>query len=289
MNDEWIKQIVEMVVGRMSMKDAAQIQIPVEVSARHVHLCQRDLDLLFGPNYRFTPTRELSQPGQYACRERVKLVTAKGEFQSVAVLGPVRDKTQVELSLSDARVLGISVPINQSGDTQGAADVFIIGEKGMVCARGAAIAAKAHIHMSKSDADRFLVSDNQTVNVRLNSLRPLVMENVVVRVSDNYSLALHIDTDEANGAGYINGMTATIETGIDINFGGKPPYSDAIPIDQERISSSALSFKGLVSEKAVLDWSKKGVTMVKIEKGSIITPLARDLCRENRITLSQGG
>ena len=146
--------------------------------------------------------RDLSQPGQYLSEERVKLVTAKGEFSNVAVLGPLRKETQVELSLTDARALGISAPVNLSGDLTGAGDVVIVGPKGVVEARGSVIAARAHIHMTPEDARRFAVHDGQKVSLKIEgTVRPVTVHDVVIRVDKSFALAAHLDFDEANAAG----------------------------------------------------------------------------------------
>lgn len=176
------------------------MEIPVEISARHVHLSRADLDALFGKGYELTPKRDLSQPGQYLSEERVKLVTGKGQIESVAVLGPVRKETQVELSLTDARILGVNPPIRLSGDLRGAADVILIGPKGVVTAKGSVIAAKSHIHMTPEDAARYGVSDGQAVSIRLGSDRPVTIHDVLIRVRKDFQLAVHIDYDEANAA-----------------------------------------------------------------------------------------
>lgn len=185
-------------------------KIPVEVSARHVHLTQKDVDALFGAGHQLTPKRELSQPGQFLCEERVTLITGKGEIKNVAVLGPVRKSTQVELSFTDARGLGLAVPVRQSGDTEGGGDVYIFSDKDMVRAPGSVIVAKNHIHMTCKDAQAFGVKDNQSVRVKMNTSRPVTFEDVIVRVSDQFSLAMHIDFDEANACAFQTGNTGSL-------------------------------------------------------------------------------
>jgi propanediol utilization protein len=140
----------------------------------------------------------LSQPGEFLSDKRVKLVTPVGELPNVAVLGPVRDDIQVELSRTDTFSLGITVPVNLSGNLSGGGDVGIVGDAGMLFARGAAIVAKAHIHMPTSEMARFGVSHGQSVKVAVGSERPVIFKDVVVRVGDRYDLAMHIDSDEAN-------------------------------------------------------------------------------------------
>lgn len=174
--------------------------IPVEISARHVHLTQEAVDTLFGKGYQLTPKRPLSQPGQYLCEERVKLVTARGQIDNVAILGPVRPEIQVELSLTDARTLGVEAPIRLSGDLRGAADVLLVTHLGVVTAQKSVIAAKAHVHMTPKDAKDYGVTDGERVEIRMGTERPVTLGDVIVRVSEQYALAVHIDFDEANAA-----------------------------------------------------------------------------------------
>lgn len=198
-----IKQIVADVLASCGIGDIGKpkaMEIPVEISARHVHLSRADMDALFGTNYNLTRKRDLSQPGQYLCEERVKLVTQSGEIANVAVLGPERKDTQVELSLTDARTLGIKAPIRLSGDLTGASDVVIVGPKGVITAKGSVIIAKAHVHMTPADAKHYQVEHGQSVSVRMGTQRQLTLNDVQVRVSPDFRLAVHIDYDEANAA-----------------------------------------------------------------------------------------
>ena len=198
-----IKQIVADVLSRSGFGNAAEdsgMEIPVEISARHVHLSRNDVDALFGAGYTLTRKRDLSQPGQFLCEERVKLVTQTGEIANVAVLGPERKETQVELSLTDARTLGIKAPIRLSGDLRGASDVVIVGPKGVICAKGSVIVAKAHVHMTPNDARHYGVEHGQSVSVRMGTERSVTLNDVQIRVSPDFRLAVHIDYDEANAA-----------------------------------------------------------------------------------------
>lgn len=174
----------------------------VETSARHVHLSQEDLETLFGAGYELTKKKDLSQPGQYACEERVTVVGPKKELAGVSILGPVRKATQVELSLTDARSIGVSAPVKESGDLAEAAPCKIVGPKGEIELDHAVIAAKRHIHATTEDAKELGVENGEIVNVKIDTNgRSLVFGDVVVRVSDSYALAMHIDTDESNAAG----------------------------------------------------------------------------------------
>ena len=175
-------------------------EIPIEISARHVHLDRASLDLLYGPGYELTQKRDLSQTGQFLSEERVKLVTAKGQIANVGILGPLRERNQVELSLTDARILGVKPPIRLSGDLDGAADCLIVGPQGVVTAKEAVIVAKAHVHMTAADAAQYGVADGEHVRIALGGERQITLDDVIIRVRPDYVLAVHIDYDEANAA-----------------------------------------------------------------------------------------
>ena len=176
-------------------------QVLVETSARHLHLSQKDLETLFGEGYQLTPKKDLSQPGQFACVERVDVVGSKKTLSGVTILGPVRKATQVELSLTDARSIGVDAPIRESGDIAGSGACKLVGPKGEIELKEGVIAAKRHIHMTPADAEAFGVKDGQTVSVRIDSDgRALTFGDVVIRVRDDFALAMHIDTDESNAA-----------------------------------------------------------------------------------------
>ena len=174
-------------------------KVLVETSARHVHLSQQDLETLFGEGYQLTNKKDLSQPGQFACTERVDVVGSKKTLAGVTILGPVRGKSQVELSLTDARSIGVDAPIRESGDVAGSGSCRLVGPKGEVELKEGVIAAKRHIHMTPADAEAFGVKDKDVVSVRIASAgRSLVFGDTVVRVSPKFALAMHIDTDESN-------------------------------------------------------------------------------------------
>lgn len=182
--------------------------IPVELSARHVHLSEKDALELFGAP--LTPVRELSQPGQFLCKERVRLVGPKGVMDNVAVLGPARGRSQVEISKTDARILGIDAPVRQSGDTAGSPGIILTSSAAIVGLEEGVIVAARHIHMSPEDARRFCVADRDLVSVRLDGQRPVILEEVLVRVNENFRLAMHIDPDEGNSSGWSAGVTGKI-------------------------------------------------------------------------------
>lgn len=187
-------------------------KVLVEISARHVHVSQADLETLFGAGYELTVKKELSQPGQYACNERVKVIGAKGEFPAVSILGPVRKETQVELSLTDARSIGVDAPVRESGDLEGSGSCKLVGPAGEVELSKGVIAAKRHIHATTADAEKMGLENGEIVSVEIptSNGRSLTFGDVVVRVSDSYALAMHIDTDEANAAGMAPNTISTV-------------------------------------------------------------------------------
>lgn len=173
----------------------------VEISARHIHLTQAHVEILFGEDYQLTPMKDLSQPGQYACEERVEIVGLKTSLMA-RILGPTRPISQVEVSLTEARSLGLVAPIRESGNIAGSGSVILRGPKGEVSLKEGLIAAKRHIHMHPDDAANYGVSNGDIVSVKIESEeRSLILQDTVVRVSPKYALAMHIDTDEANAAG----------------------------------------------------------------------------------------
>ncbi len=172
----------------------------VETSARHVHLTAEAVEILFGKGHALTNKKDLSQPGQFACEEKVTVIGPKGSLKA-SILGPTRPANQVELSLTDARTIGLAgVPVRESGDIAGSAGCRLEGPCGSIELTEGVIAAKRHIHMTTADAKVFGVTDKEIVEVRLNTARPLTFGDVVVRVNDTYALAMHIDTDESNAA-----------------------------------------------------------------------------------------
>ena len=173
----------------------------VETSARHVHVTKEDLAALFGPDAVLHNKKDLSQPGQFACIEKVKVVGPKGEMMC-SILGPERSASQVELSLTEARKLGLTAMIRESGDLAGTSGCKLVGPAGEVELKEGVIAAKRHIHMTPEDAQEYGVENGQIVSVKVSTPeRSLIFGDTVVRVSKNYALAMHIDTDEANAAG----------------------------------------------------------------------------------------
>ena len=179
------------------------IFIEMEASGRHVHVTESQAKTLFGHN--LTPERPLSQPGQWVAKERVTVVGPKGEFRNVAVLGPERKEAQVEISLTDGRVLGLQPPIRASGSVENSPGILLQGDNGEVRLACGVIAAQRHIHITPEDAARFGVKDKELVKLQTYTERPLIFGDVLVRVSDAFATRVHLDFDEANACGYKGG------------------------------------------------------------------------------------
>lgn len=175
-------------------------QIPVGISNRHLHLSQRDKEILFGQAYQFLYIKSLSQKGQYAAQETVTLIGPKGSIDEVRILGPERVQSQVEISRSDMYKLGVEAPVRESGDLEGTPGIVLVGPKGVLKLRKGLICAKRHIHMNEQDARRFTVSNGQLVSVRAVGERGLIFDQILIRVHESFCLELHLDIDEANAA-----------------------------------------------------------------------------------------
>lgn len=186
-------------------------KVMVETSARHVHVTEADLKTLFGENAVLTNKKDLSQPGQFACVERVDVVGPKNTLKGVTILGPTRPATQVEVSLTDARTLGVAAPVKESGDIAGSAPCKLVGPCGEVEIAEGVIAAKRHIHATPADAEKLGVKDKEIVAVKVvTPERTTIFGDVVVRVSEKFALAMHIDTDESNAAGIVGTVDGEI-------------------------------------------------------------------------------
>ena len=186
------------------------LTIEMEASGRHIHLSRAHVDALFGVGYKLTPVKDLSQPGQFACKERVTLVGPKGELKNVVVLGPERGESQVEISLTDAVSLGITPPVRQSGDLPNTPGLTVRNGERIITLDHGLIAAQRHIHMTPEDAARWGVADNHTVRLKTFTARPVVFDDVVVRVSPKFRTMVHLDYDEANACGFKRGDRSMI-------------------------------------------------------------------------------
>lgn len=274
MNNIDVQAIVEEVLKKL-LKEEVKLPsngIPVGVSGRHVHLSESDVAALFGPSYELTKLKDLSQPNQFAAEETVMVVGPRGAIEGVRILGPVRGKTQVEVSGTDAIKLGLRPPLRQSGDIAASAPATIVGPKGSVYLKEGLIIAQAHIHMTPSDAEHYGVRDGQFFKIKINSIRPITFDKVLIRVSKSYKLEMHIDTDEANA-----GLIQSGEVGELI-------LSDSIEkFSQVNTKKTTKDISSVVYEGKLLlesDVSEIKSTSIKIPKTTIITPLARDRARE---------
>ncbi len=178
-----------------------KIGVPVEISARHCHLSQRDLEKLFGAGYELTKLRDLSQPSDFACEETVAIEFGSNKFEKVRVVGPVREQTQVEISLTDGAGSGVEIPLKLSGDLKGSARVIMTGPAGRVELSEGLIIAKRHLHCATEEAKKLKLKTGDIISVKISGERGVVFENVIVRVKNDYKLSVQIDTDEGNSAG----------------------------------------------------------------------------------------
>ncbi|MBE6032853.1 MAG: phosphate propanoyltransferase [Clostridiales bacterium] len=185
-------------------------KVPVGISNKHLHLSAADLEVLFGAGHQLTPTKDLKQPGQFACAEKVDIVGPKSTMKGVRVLGPVRPETQVELSMTDARGLGIAAPVRESGKLDGTPGVKLVGPAGELELEKGVMIALRHVHLSEAQAAEAGVKDKQMVSIRFEGERGLVFDNVLVRSGAAHELEIHLDTDEGNAAGVGNGAIGEI-------------------------------------------------------------------------------
>lgn len=202
--EKLVEIITEIVREKLKEKDD-EVLIPIGVSNRHIHLSKEDLEFLFGIGYELTNIKPLKQPGQFASKEVVTIKGPKGELEKVRILGPLRNQTQIEISLSDSFKLGVKAPIKESGKLDETPGLKIIGPKGTIETSKGTIVALRHIHMDESTAKKLNLADKDIVDVEVNGVRKGVLGNVLVRVSDKYVLEMHVDMDEANASCLKNG------------------------------------------------------------------------------------
>ncbi|MGE7946430.1 phosphate propanoyltransferase [Lysinibacillus sp. NPDC093688] len=285
MQENLVQKIVEEVLQQV-LKNQPSSQhdgkIPIGVSARHVHLAQAEVEQLFGDNYQLTPKFELSQPGQFAAEETVVIAGPKGSIERVRILGPARSLSQVEISWTDAMKLGMKPPLRVSGDIKGSSPVTLIGPKGSVVLHEGLIIAQAHIHMSPTDSARFQVADGQSVQIKIEGIRPIILSNVIIRVSERYRLEMHIDTDEANAGLIQQGALAEI---IYAQANEQMNVKELAPVVSQADKPSIYHFdKKLLSQVEVLEIEAQEIV---VPKKTIVTALAYDKIRElnKRLTI----
>lgn len=209
---EQIAELVKRALLEIDIEsDAKEGGIPIGVSNRHIHLSRDDLETLFGKDYELTPIKELSQPGQYACKEQLTIIgPSMRPIENVRVLGPVRKASQVEISKTDSYILKVKPPVRESGSIKGSAPIRIVGPKGVVQLEEGCIIANRHIHMSPKEAEVFGLKDGDYVDIDVNGTRRTRWFDVQVRVHKDFRLEMHVDTDDANSAGIGNGFIVTI-------------------------------------------------------------------------------
>lgn len=308
MNEKELRAYVERVI----LSELAKIgepYVPVTSSNRHCHLSQADVERLFGTGYRLTKMRDLVQPGQYACNERVTIETPKGKM-TLRVVGPARKETQVELSITDAVKLGLKPPIRMSGELEGSPGCTLSnGDRRIEIPRGVIVAAR-HLHMSVEDAKAFGLRDGDVVSLRVDGPRPCTLENVLVRSGEAHLMEAHIDTDEANACALTNGqlcrvirkegdsVCAASNTGLAQALGSMlaAPLQAAAPVQKAAVPERAtgkretmLDVSGeahrLITEDDVRSAALNGCKIIRYAKDAIVTPLARDAASDKGIEL----
>jgi putative phosphotransacetylase len=286
MNDQELRGIIQRLV-LVEMARLGHTYAPVMSSNRHCHLSREDTDRLFGPGYQLTKLRDLVQPGQYACNEKVTMETPKGAV-SLRVVGPIRKETQVELSLTDSAKLGLKPPVRMSGrleDTPGC--ILKQGDRNITIPRGVIVAAR-HIHMSAEEAAAYGVKNGDTVSLEVEGPRATTLGNVIVRSGEGHVLEVHIDKDEANACGLEDGTLCRVIVP------GRAPKAEtpaATRQPSEPAKPTMLDLTGekarLITEEDVLRAHINGYRVIRYGKDAILTPLARDAAREKRVELAK--
>ena len=295
MNEKELNAVVERVI-LMELARLGEAFVPVNISNRHVHLCQADVDRLFGAGYQLTKMRDLIQPGQYACNEKVTIETEKGQM-SLRVVGPVRKETQIELTLTDAVKLGVKPPVRMSGDLQGSPGcVLSQGGRRITLDKGVIIAAR-HLHLSPDEAQAFGLKDGDTVSLRVEGPRAMTLDQVIVRSGQDHRMEAHIDTDEANACMLRGGQLCRVvypqTTGGDSRLlsalstmaQAKPavPAAPFVPPKRDTMLDVSGEKRRLITEDDVRRAAEDGYKIIRIAPDAILTPLARDTAAEKDI------
>lgn len=290
------KQLRDTVL-RLVLTEAAKtgtLFVPVMSSSRHVHLSQRDVDILFGPGYLLTKLRDLIQPGQYACNERVTLETPKGAM-ALRVVGPTRSETQVELTATDAVKLGLTLPVRMSGDLAGSPGCSLTnnGRRAEI-SQGVIIAAR-HLHLSPEEAVAYALKDGDVVSLAVVGQRETLWKNVIVRSGKGHLMEAHMDTDEANACGLTDGQLCKVmKPRLPAAHGAAPPLmrgssAPAAPAAPPSLPPTLLDLstekRRLLTEEDVRCADKNGFKRIRYAKDAIVTPLAYDLARDKGIEM----
>lgn len=284
MQENLVRKIVEEVLQQVLKKQPSlqhNGKIPIGVSARHVHLSQSEVEQLFGENYQLTPKFQLSQPGQFATEETVVIAGPKGSIERVRILGPARALSQVEISWTDAMKIGVKPPLRISGDIKDSSPITLIGPRGSVLLKEGLIIAQAHIHMTPDDSVRLQVVDGQCVQIKVEGIRPIILSNVIIRVSERYQLEMHIDTDEANAGLVQQGAWAEIVHAHAIEQMNSKETQPVISQSDKKLSYHFE--KKLLSQVEVLEIEAQEII---VPKKTIVTALAYDKIRELNKTLT---
>ncbi|MCL1854309.1 MAG: PduL/EutD family phosphate acyltransferase [Clostridia bacterium] len=300
-------QVLRMVLTEMAK--AGTLFAPIAVSGRHAHLSLRDAEILFGPGYQFTPLRDLIQPGQFACREQVVLEIGRDRLQ-LRIVGPVRQETQVELTLTDSVKLGVRPPIRMSGDLEGSLGGVLIHEDRRVALPQGVIVAARHLHLSAEEGLAFGLGDGDVVELALEGLREAVLGNMIVRCGPGHRMEAHIDTDEANACGLAEGrlgrgrpteVFTTAEPALapaspNVPAAGEPAAgqaglkADFIPVSPDLSAADLDLTEGrglLLTEEDVRQAIRNGYRRIRCGEGAIVTPLARDTARDGDVELME--
>lgn len=291
MNEQELRAAVQRVL-LTELARAGEAFVPVVSSNRHCHLSQRDVEQLFGPGYQLTKMRELVQPGQFACRERVTIETERGRL-TLRVVGPARQETQVELSLTDAVKLGLKPPVRMSGQLEDSPGCTLTnGERRLVLARGVIVAAR-HLHLAPEEAEAFGLRDGDTVSLKAEGQRGATLENVVVRSGRAHRLEAHIDRDEANACGLTDGRLCRVlrpGAAAPVPPSSRPetrPAAEPAPPRRETMLDLSGEPRCLITEEDVLRAAAEGRSIIRYGKDAILTPLARDAASDKRIQLAR--
>ena len=287
MNEKELRAVVQ----RLILSELAKVgepYVPVMSSNRHCHLSQADVERLFGSGYQLTKMRDLVQPGQFACNERVIIETEKGKM-TLRVVGPARKETQIELSFTDAVKLGLKPPVRMSGDLEGSPGCTLSnGEKRIQVSQGVIVAAR-HLHMAPDEAEAFGLKDGDVVSLKVEGQRGATLDNVIVRSGKAHLMEAHIDKDEANACGLADGQLCQV-----IRRGAAPETSHPLPVPQsvappapkkETLLDLSTEPRRLITEDDVRSAALNGYKMIRYGKDAILTPLARDAASEKRIEL----
>lgn len=283
--DELLVKTIEEAVKKEMLN---QSLVEVEASGRHVHLSREAVDYLFGSGYQLTKAKELSQPGQFACKERITIKGPKGKLENAVILGPERSESQVEVSKTDAVVLGGNIPVRESGDIDGTPGVTLVYRDKELHLDKGLIVAKRHIHVALHDAAKLQVEHKEIVQVKMFGERSLIFDDVVIRVHPSYQTYMHIDFDEANSCGFQRGALGKIikkngkEASSNIEKADKPLESCHAPgNDTEFIEKRVITERDL--QKLLMQKKKK----LLIPQNSITTPLAMDYAKKHKLEIQR--